>query len=1037
MMKTQSRIFSFSAALVLLFAFISFQTAKGQTYFFKNFTVENGLPQSQVLCVFQDASGRLWIGTNQGGLAKYDGNTFENIKETNGLANNVVFCINQNKEGLFYIGTGNGLSISDGKKFKNYYVENGLTHNGVLKIFTDKKGITWLGTVKGVCTLEKDTILKFNGDSLLNNSTVLNIVEDSKGNTWFCTVQNGLFLLSDGKLKNYTTANGLKSNYVYSVIQRGTQNYWIATHEGLFDLNNDKITEVKVPGTRNEIPFYEFCKDDAGNLWIGSSEGVFKFRNGQFTKFKKSNGLVDNNIWKVIQDREGNMWFASKTNGLSKLSNEMFFSYNIRDSLPDDNIEAIFQDTSGLYWIGTKRGATTFNGKKFRTYKVQDGLSSETVTCFGQMKEGTILIGTNFGLTKYDGKKFSEVKAVEKQYNHIQDILVEENGTVWLATWGGIAKIEGNKIIPFKSAEKFTDKTYCIYKDSEGTLWFGYEDGVLRYNGTGVQHMNKSNGFIGDRIRCIDEDEDWNLWFGTNDGIYRYNRRYLTHFSEADGLKSSAIYSLVFDKNNSMWLGMPKGISHITAKDDILNRNRYYSKDDGFLGGCSNNAMIIDNKGKIWIGTDKGLVVYQPEFDVPKNSEPITVIKNIRLESQTTDWKLFADSVDSKNIPYNLVLPFDRNHLTFDFVGISLTNPHEIAYQYYLKPFEKDWQLTYKNEKDYTNLPPGEYEFFVKSGTEEELANAKPVSFKFVIEPPFWQRWWFFLIIALVAAAAIYSYVSIRRANTQITRQKEEISLQKDIIEHKNRDITDSINYAKTLQEAVLPPQQIFKKFLTDSFIIYMPKDIVSGDFYWIEKRGDNVLLSVVDCTGHGVPGAFMSIIGHNGLNQAVNEHRLLKPSIILNYLNLSVNETLHKATEGTSVRDGMDMALCNFNTKTLVVEYSGAHNPLFIISKGELIELKADRMSIGQFTDEPKSFTNHSYQLEPGDTFYMFSDGIVDQFGGEKGKKFKKAQLRELLQSLGHLPMEEQKARILTHYKQWMGNHEQVDDMCIIGVKA
>jgi ligand-binding sensor domain-containing protein/serine phosphatase RsbU (regulator of sigma subunit) len=1011
-----------------------------QTYFFKNFTVENGLPQSQVLCVFQDASGKLWIGTNQEGVARYDGNMFENIKEINGLANNVVYSITQGNEGNLYMGTGNGLSVYDGKTFKNYTTEKGLSHNGVVKVFKDKKGKILLGTGKGVCVLEGDTVIPFKLDSVLDNSTVFNIVEDNKGNTWFCTIQNGLFLFSGGKIKNYNTANGLKSNGVYSIIQRGTENYWIATHEGLYNLENEKITQVKVPGTINDITFYDFCKDDVGNLWIGSSEGVFKYRNGEFSKFKKSNGLVDNNIWKVIQDREGNMWFASKTNGLSKLSSEMFYSYNIlRDSLPDDNIEAVFQDTSGLYWIGSKRGATTFDGKKFRTYKVKDGLSSETVTCFGQEKNGTILIGTNRGLTKFNGKKIIALPAEDKGIYHIQDILVEENGTIWLATWGGIATVENNKIVPFKPAEKFQEKTFCIYKDSEGVLWFGYEDGVLRYNGTSVQHMNKDNGFIGDRIRCIDEDEDWNLWFGTNDGLYKYNRRYLSHFSEKEGLKSSAIYSLVFDKNNSMWLGMTKGISHITAKGDVINRNRYYGKDDGFPGGCSNNAMMIDDQGKIWIGTANGLVVYQPEFDVPKNTEPITVIKSVRLESQLiTDWKLFADSVDSKNIPYNLVLPYDRNHLTFDFVGISLTNPHEIAYQYYLKPFEKDWQrITYQNKKDYTNLPPGEYEFFVKSGTEEELVNAKPVSFKFVIEPPFYQRWWFFLIIALVVAAAIYSYVSIRRANTQITRQKEEISSQKDIIEHKNRDITDSINYAKTLQEAVLPPQQVFKKFLKDTFIIYMPKDIVSGDFYWIEKRGDNVMLSVADCTGHGVPGAFMSIIGHNGLNQAVNEHRLLKPSIILNYLNLSVNETLHKAAEGASVRDGMDMVLCNFNTKTLELEYSGAHNPLFIISKGELIELKADRMAIGQFTDEPKSFTNHTHQLQPGDTFYMFSDGIVDQFGGEKGKKFKKAQLRELLQTLGHLPMEEQKTRILAHYKQWMGNHEQVDDMCIIGVKA
>lgn len=1026
----------------LIFFVLTFPTiclhVEAQNYFFKNFTVENGLPQSQVLCIFQDANGRLWIGTNQGGIARYDGNAFENINESNGLAGNVVFSITQNKNGLLYIGTNNGLSVYDGKNFKTYRTANGLSHDAVLKVFRDKNDKIWLGTAKGVCYTESDTIKVLDNDSLLSISSVINITEDNKGNTWFCTVQNGLFRMNNGTLKNYSKKNGLKSNYVYSLIARGTQNYWIATHEGVFDLNNETITQVKIPSEHSDIPFYEFYKDDAGNLWLGSSEGVFKMRNGVFSQFKKSNGLVDNNIWKILQDREGNMWFASKTNGLSKLSSEKFFSYLLKDGLPDDHISAVFQDASGLYWFGSKRGATIFDGKKFSTYTEKDGLSSEGVFCFDQDGKGNIYIGTDYGLTLYNGKKFTKIRASENDYNRVEDIMIENEGTIWLATWGGIAQVEGEKIVPFRTAVKFRNKTFKIYKDSEGILWFAYEDGVLRYNGTGVQHLNNSNGFIGGRVRCIDEDDEWNLWFGTNDGLYKYNRRYLTHISEKEGLKSNAIYSMVFDKNNSLWLGMSKGISHITVKNNVINRNRYYGIEEGFPGGCLNNALWIDNKEKIWIGTANGLVVYQPEYDKPRVREPITVIKNIRLFSQPVEWKLFADSVDNNNIPFNLKLSFDRNHLTFDFVGISLTNPHEIAYQYYLKGFDKDWlPITYKTEVPYSNLPPGEYEFLVKSGTEEEIANAKPVSFRFVIESPFWQTWWFYMLVSSVVAAGIYSYVSIRRANRQITLQKEEISKQKELIEHKNRDITDSINYAKTLQEAILPPREIFKKYLNDSFLIYHPKDIVSGDFYWIEKRGDLVILSVADCTGHGVPGAFMSIIGHNGLNQAVNEHRLLKPSIILNYLNLSVNETLHKAAEGASVRDGMDMALCVFNTKTLELQYAGAHNPLFIVSRGELTELKADRMAIGQYTEEQKSFTNHTLQLQKNDTFYLFSDGMVDQFGGEQGKKFKKSRLRELLQTVGHLPMNEQEKQILAAIKNWQGTHEQVDDRCLIGVRA
>jgi serine phosphatase RsbU (regulator of sigma subunit) len=277
----------------------------------------------------------------------------------------------------------------------------------------------------------------------------------------------------------------------------------------------------------------------------------------------------------------------------------------------------------------------------------------------------------------------------------------------------------------------------------------------------------------------------------------------------------------------------------------------------------------------------------------------------------------------------------------------------------------------------------------------------------------------------------------LESVNTVILQKKQEIEKQKDEIEAKNKDITDSIRYAKRIQEAILPPESFVKKLLPGSFILYKPKDIVSGDFYWVESYGHQVFFAACDCTGHGVPGALMSVIGYNLLNQAVHEHGIDRPAVILNELNKGVSKVLRQREEESSVKDGMDVSLCALNTKTLQLEYAGANNPLWIIrADASLVEIKADKFPIGAFIgEELRQFTNQTIQLQPGDTVYIFSDGYADQFGGEKGKKFKYKQLQQLLISIHNRPPEEQKAILDTTIEKWKGSLEQVDDILVMGV--
>jgi serine phosphatase RsbU (regulator of sigma subunit)/Tfp pilus assembly protein PilF len=272
----------------------------------------------------------------------------------------------------------------------------------------------------------------------------------------------------------------------------------------------------------------------------------------------------------------------------------------------------------------------------------------------------------------------------------------------------------------------------------------------------------------------------------------------------------------------------------------------------------------------------------------------------------------------------------------------------------------------------------------------------------------------------------------IEEQKLEVEQQKEVVELAHAELEEKNQEITDSITYAKRIQSAILPARKVVKEYLQESFILYKPKDIVAGDFYWLESINGKVLFAAADCTGHGVPGAMVSVVCNNALNRSVREHGLLDPGEILNKTREIVIQEFEKSDE--EVNDGMDIALCSLEGRKL--QYAGAHNPLWIVRNAEIIETKANKQPIGQF-DNPEPYTTHSFELEKGDSIYIFSDGYIDQFGGEKGKKFKSKSFRELLLNVQSNSMEEQKNIIDDAFESWRGNLEQIDDVCVIGVRV
>jgi serine phosphatase RsbU (regulator of sigma subunit) len=428
-----------------------------------------------------------------------------------------------------------------------------------------------------------------------------------------------------------------------------------------------------------------------------------------------------------------------------------------------------------------------------------------------------------------------------------------------------------------------------------------------------------------------------------------------------------------------------------------------------------------------------------------------------------------------KNLFYNPIAPdkkrfsYNENNFTFGYTGIWFRNPEGLNYRYMLKGFDLKWNYSNRNQDlTYSQLPAGEYKFMVEVSLDKKnWFSSEDSSFSFRVRPPFWKRLWFIFAMIIIAVSGIYMYINrrlanlekakeeleeevhkrtleIRNKNEELESQKEEIASQRDHaeeqrdkIELQKEEIQASIRYAHNIQIAVLPPKNQLDTILKDYFILNKPRDIVSGDFYWVARSGSSIFFSVGDCTGHGVPGSFMSMLGLSALNDIVKSLGDCKASSILNLLRDRIRESLHQGGDREmTANDGMDISLCIYTPESKKLQFAAAHNPLYIIRNGELQIIPADKMEIGSYILENVEFTNHELRCESGDQLYLFSDGFPDQFGGENGKKYKYQKFREFLISIQSETMSRQKYLLDEEITKWKGEFPQVDDIMVMGVK-
>lgn len=999
----------------------------GQKYDFRNYTTADGLNSGAILSVFQDDDQKLWIGSTEG-INVFDGYEFINFNDEIQLPKRVVYSINK-YNGNYFFGTAGGLCIYNKDTLITYNSTTEGHSDYVYCSFSDSKNNIWIGTETGLKFYSKglkDTLV----NSPLGSTPIYNIVEDRLSNLWFCTKSKGLFKYKNGKIKQFKIGN-VGPYFVGDILQINDSTYWVAARSGLFKIVNNQVSPVQSLAS-NEASFYDLMKTSTGEIVLTSNEGVQIYKNNKFKSYSEKNGLLSNTILKVKEDKMQTLWFVSpKGGGLSQLVNKNLAIFD-EDYLKCEGANSIIPKNEDEYYFSTPNGIVYHNTVSNEFKKINHSKDIEYNNGIYNKKTDELLVGTNKGIFVFKNDKITRQSLI-KDYGELRkvfDIEIDENGVVWAATSGGIATIKNNELTYFNSENNIENYSISIFKSSKGHLYFGTDAGLLIYNGKTLTNYSKKHNFNVGRIRQIIEDHKGQIWLASDDGLFKQNKGNfeLIHLKQ---YQNETIHSITFDEKNNLWIGLGKGVlkTLFTKKDTTI---RFYHSIGNYEGlECNLNAIYNKGEDEIWFGTTDGIVQFLPGHDF----EPKSVGKpNINLViNGFQNIEEYLDILPDGTKSYEL--PHGFNQIKFSIDLVNLLAAKEIKFYYKLKGVDKHWKST-KNHFSaiYSELPYGDFEFQVKIQDHPNLIkNNKTHIIKISIAKPFYLQTWFIIVCFAILLTWGYSYMVIKR-NVKLLNQQQSIILkQKSLVEEKNQEIVDSITYAKRIQDAILPNNSVLDYIFKEFFVIYEPRDIVSGDFYWVQKQDEWIVFAAADCTGHGVPGAMVSMMCNDLLRKVIIEEGINDPGLVLD----KVTELLVYRLQGNheQVNDGMDIALCFWHPTQNILKFSGAHNPLYLLRNGNLNITKANKQPIGYFEDKTP-FTTHEFELEPGDQIFLFSDGFKDQFGGPKNKKFGAKRFNQVLMDNAHLPLHEQKENIIIAFESWKQEEEQVDDICVFSVK-
>jgi ligand-binding sensor domain-containing protein/serine phosphatase RsbU (regulator of sigma subunit) len=1043
---------------LLLFLSLSFLPAIGQRYFFDNYSIKEGLSEQKVYTLLQDSKDYIWLGTANG-LSRFDGKNFINFTSRDSLALGGVQTIFEDTLGYIWFGhlKPGGISRYNGKVFEQAAFDSIKITGGITSIIQIKDKIWFTSSNDGAILADlpiKDIkhikARQFRGKAGLSDQIYGSKLE--RNGSFICIADAGLRKYNpvESKFENYRMPHMTTYFSTICMIEDSKGNLWFGTDKGglyKYIMSESRMQVIDLPKTgvtSNTVSC--LTEDSKGRIWVGTfGGGIAVFDGDNMHKFDSGNGLKASKIYDIIEDVEGNILIADSDNGLTIFKGYAFETINEKDILPDPNVNAIYKDKSGALWFGTNASISRYNPESKNNLVIYNQLNDaipQDSRFFREDKDGNLWIGTNEGgvyLFNMKTSKFEAQPYINSQLyrdGQIKALEIDHRNNLWIGTNEGVAvgTINQQNFRRYTILDSLTVSGISVlYCDQKGDLWIGTEKmggkpGLIKYTSS-KDDFKRVPALSGIIPKTMVMDAKGVLWIGTNEGLKAFrNDSIVISITENDGLLSNIINLLAAGEDGSIYIGTNNGLNRYFPQ---TKRVFSYTQKNGFTGiETKPNAVFKSLDGDLWFGTANGATRLSPSEIPTRNLEPLTHLLNMQV------------NYESREMTPGLKLNYNEKRVLFDYYSICLTNPDVVRYRVKLDGADEDWQpLTDQTRVTYSALPPGKYTFNVIASNSQGIWNSKPVRYHFVIMPPFYLTWWFILLSIMVIVAIVVIYIKIREQNLikekiilekKVKERTEEVVQKSMEIEEKNRDITASIRYAERIQRAMLPREDTFK----ETFVLFMPKDIVSGDFYWMYDNGDWQFIAVVDCTGHGVPGAFMSIIGHNSLNKVVREYGLTRPSAIVDQLNIEVMKALMQRHE-RAITDGMDLALIAFNKKNFTLEFAGAFNPLYVVRKGEVILYRGDRNPIGMSSVvERKSFTNQSVDIQPGDMLYMCSDGYADQFGSEAVKKYKSSNVKKLLSEIWYLPVNEQKEKLKKEILEWKGDLDQVDDILFVGTK-
>ncbi len=1048
--------------VVLLIIILASALLNAQEYKFNVYSEEEGLPQPYVYDIIQTQNGFLYVATGDG-LATFAGHRFNKFTKRVGLAENFCSALFSDSEKRIWIGHfEGGVTCYENGKFRK--INTGEIQPAKIVALAEgpQKKIYFANAAGSIYTIQNDKVSPFIVEELPPISKIR-----IKDNIMYVASQEGLLAidLSAGskaynaigntKDKNVTCMEFSKKGEIFAGIDgEGVE---VIRREGK-TYKSYKTYSVELKSKRLNIK--DVCLKNGSEIWVslnGEGLSVLKFNNDneiekQFTIGEK-NGLNSPFVSKLFIDKEDNIWIGTIGGGLSQFMSDRFELFNKNNFLKFDNIISVAVDDSINVYVTDESQLYVFNPKDSSNASVYvvPANSEEQIKCsYINKLMNELWIGTSSNLFIYDikgGKPKFKFQFKEFKERSINYITKDNLGQTLVCTTEGLFYLnEKNEIVKVFNTDGGAphNNFNSVFIDQLDKYWIFSPQTPLYhlYNGeiTLEKDLDSSTYF---KFNCATIDKNDLVWFGTEgDGVFSYGKKRKPNyqrFSTNKGLSSDFIYGIITSNNGDILTCHKNGIS---IKYANLKTFRAINKNSGLPANTINsNALYKDKNGYIWLGTTEGLIKYSPMQDKINSIPPTLSFISISINDS------ILSSTDTL-----FEFPYGKYEFGIEVIGVSLTNPKGVEYKYILEGVEDKWRTSNDRFITYPGLSDGTYRFKIIARNADGFETQKELTFTIIINKPYWKSIWFYVVII---SALTISFILFFRARTrklkmekirleqmvnektkELVVEKERVEKANELLHEKNRDITDSITYAKRIQNAVLPnTDEVFKNL--NLFVLFKPRDIVSGDFYWYYATPNYFYVAVVDCTGHGVPGAFMSLLGSTYLDQILIENKEPMPSLILRELDKKINSAFRQSNPDQKIGDGMDMCICRINRDKKETIIASANRPVYYLRDNKLLETKANVFSIGGYFDgADKAFTEITYDVKDGDVFYMFSDGYSDQFGGEKNRRFSTKRMKAIFTEMCMIPTHEQREKLDREFESWRGENEQIDDVCVIGIK-